>query len=205
LTARTQRYGIFGGTFDPPHIGHLILAAEAYQQLSLKRVLWVLTPAPPHKREQEITPSAARLAMLRAALGDDPAFELSGVDIDRPPPHYAADTMALLRAQMRAGCLYYLMGEDSLDDLPSWHAPARFLALCDGLGVMRRPRREVDLEALETQLPGVRAKLNFIQAPLLEISSTEIRGRVRQGRPYRYYLPPGVYEIVRSERLYLSD
>ena len=92
-----MRYGVFGGTFDPPHIGHLVLAAEALNQFGLDRVLWVLTPEPPHKSERLITDLGVRLEMLRAAIGEDPDFELSRVDIDRPPPHYAVDTMAVLR------------------------------------------------------------------------------------------------------------
>jgi nicotinate-nucleotide adenylyltransferase len=199
-----MRYGIFGGTFDPPHIGHLILAAEAYHQMSLDRVLWVLTPEPPHKNSQTITSLEVRLEMLQAALQDNPAFELSTIDIERPPPHYAADTLELLRERCRDGEFFFLMGEDSLADLPGWYAPMRFLDRCDGLGVMGRAEREVQLDILERQLPGISAKLQFIRAPLVEISSTDIRSRVRQGLPYRYYLPQAVYEVVRAGKLYLD-
>src|SRR4030042_4938152 len=102
-----MRLGIFGGTFDPPHVGHLILADEARVQLGLERVLWVLTPNPPHKMDQAITPLVDRLDMLRAALGDALHFELSRVDIDRPPPHYAVDTVRLLRRHHPDDTLVY--------------------------------------------------------------------------------------------------
>ena len=107
----SMRLGIFGGNLDPPHIGHLIFASEAHFQLNLDRVLWVLTPEPPHKREREVTSLDRRLALLNAALGDDPAFELSHVDIDRRAPHFAADTVGLLKTQFPNSSLVYLMGE----------------------------------------------------------------------------------------------
>src|SRR5512147_2567788 len=93
-----ERIGLFGGTFDPPHLGHLILAAEARDQLALTRLLWVLTPTPPHKLHQEITPLEHRLEMIRLAIAGSPEFELSRIEIDRPGPHYTLDTLGLIRA-----------------------------------------------------------------------------------------------------------
>jgi len=198
------RLGIFGGTFDPPHIGHLILASEALTQLSLDCVLWVLTNFPPHKAGQPITPLADRLNMLHAALDHDPAFKISHIDIDRPPPHYAVDTVQLLHEQYPSARLVYLMGSDSLVDLPLWHKPKEFILKCDELGVMRRPGEDEDLERLERQLPGLARRLRFIDAPLLEISSTELRHKIAKDGSFRYYLPPGVYKIIR-QRSYYSD
>lgn len=198
-----MRIGIFGGTFDPPHLGHLILAAEAIHQLRLERLLFVLTPDPPHKRDRSISVIEHRLAMLQAAIGDDPAFELSRVEIDRPGPHYAVDTVRLLQAEYPQAQLVYLMGGDSLRELPlNWHRPAEFVEACHALGVMRRPGDQIDMDALEAALPGLSAKVRFMQAPLLEIASRQIRRRVAQGRPYRYYLPPAVYEIIQRNGLY---
>jgi nicotinate-nucleotide adenylyltransferase len=107
-----MRLGILGGTFDPPHIGHLVLASEAQAQLDLGQVLWVLTPSPPHKQDQPITPLQHRQDMLLAALGDDPSFRFSRVDIERKPPHYAVDTVQLLQARYPDAELVYLMGGD---------------------------------------------------------------------------------------------
>ncbi len=135
------RLGIFGGTFDPPHIAHLILAAEAVDQMALDKVLWVLTPFPPHKTDKEITPCAQRLELLQAAIAGDSRFELSRVEIDRQPPHFALDTVTLLHQAYPGSRLVYLMGGDSLADLPVWYKPQQFVAACDEIGVMQRPGR----------------------------------------------------------------
>jgi nicotinate-nucleotide adenylyltransferase len=198
-----QSIGIFGGTFDPPHLRHLILADEARSQLQLDQVLWVLTPDPPHKTGQSITPLEHRLAMLQLAIqGVTPAFYLSKVDIDRRGPHYALDTLRLLAEQYPQAELVYLMGGDSLHDLPSWHRPAEVIANLASIGVMRRPGDSIDLTALEKVLPGLTAKVRFVDAPLLEISAREIRARAARGGPYRYYLPPPVYEYIQEHQLY---
>lgn len=200
--ARLERLGIFGGTFDPPHIGHLILAEEARAQLNLTRVLWVLTPNPPHKSGQRVSPLDVRLTLLQAAIAENPAFEISYVEIDRPPPHYAADTVQLLADAYPQAELVYLMGADSLRDLPLWREPRRFVEGCHALGVMRRPAAKIPLERLETQLPGITHKVQFIEAPLLQIASSHLRARIATGKPFRYFLPPSVYHIIVSSHLY---
>jgi nicotinate-nucleotide adenylyltransferase len=199
-----MRLGIFGGTFDPPHIAHLILAAEALSQLKIDRILWVLTPEPPHKLGQKITPLDIRLQLLKSALGDDPAFELSSVDIDRSPPHYAVDTMHLLAEQYPGAELVYLMGGDSLHDLPTWHEPQQLIRSCKFLGVMHRPGDLARLDEVETKLPGISTKVRWIVLPLLQVSSTDIRQRIAEGRPYRYFLPASVYDLIKSNGLYLT-
>ena len=196
------RLGVFGGTFDPPHLGHLILAAEAQAQLGLEKVLFVLTADPPHKRGKAIAPLEDRLAMLAAAITGQAIFELSRVEIDRPGPHYALDTVRLLAQEHKDKEIVYLIGGDSLRDLTNWHRPQEFIAACDALGAMRRPGSRIDLADLERALPGLSAKLEFVDAPLLEISSSEIRQRVRGGGHYRFYLPGAVCLIIRKKRLY---
>jgi nicotinate-nucleotide adenylyltransferase len=197
-----MRMGIFGGTFDPVHVGHLILAGEALDQLALDKLYWLLTPNPPHKPDREITSITTRVDMLQAAILGNDKFELSRLDIDRPPPHYAVDSLHLFRQRLPEAQLIYLMGGDSLGDLPDWHQPQQFIQACDGLGVMRRPGDHVDLSGLEKELPGITEKVRFVDAPLLEISSSIIRSRVAEGRHYRYYLPAAVCEIILSRGLY---
>lgn len=197
-----MRIGIFGGTFDPPHLGHLILAMEACGQLNLDRLLWVVTPDPPHKKGQSISPVKLRLRLIKAAIGDDPFFEVSRIELERPAPQYAVDTIGELREQFPGSELIYLMGGDSLHDLYEWHQPKLLVSLADGIGVMRRPGDLVDMTVLEQQLPGISAKLAFVDAPLLEISSRQIRERVKAGKPFRYYLPPAVYEQILALDLY---
>ena len=197
-----MRLGIFGGTFDPPHLGHLILASEAQSQLGLDRVLWVLTAGPPHKSGQVLTSLEHRLDMLGAAIRDNPLFEISRVEIDRTPPYYALETVRILTQAYPGDALLYLMGGDSLRDLPSWHKPLEFVQACDAIGVMRRPGEQADLESLELLIPGISRKLRFVEAPLLEIASSDIRERVAAGRPFRYYLPPAVFQIILDRKLY---
>jgi len=140
--------------------------------------------------------------MVRRALEAHAEFELSRLEIDRPPPHYALDTVRLAAEQYPGADAVYILGGDSLHDLPRWHEPRDFLAACHQIGVMRRPDDAVDLAALESALPGISSKLAFVDAPLLEISSQEIRRRAGEGRPFRHYLPPAVYEYIAANYLY---
>jgi nicotinate-nucleotide adenylyltransferase len=198
----TERIGIFGGTFDPPHLGHLILASEACTQLNLSRLLWVLTPNPPHKLSQVITSVEHRLEMLQRAISDNPAFELSRLELERSGPHYTLDTVRIVQEQFPLADIVLIIGGDSLRDLPTWRLAADLVSACREIGVMRRPGDSADLAALESLLPGLRAKIRFVDAPLLEIASSEIRRRVAEGISVRYYLPPAVYEYIQKERLY---
>jgi nicotinate-nucleotide adenylyltransferase len=202
LSGEARRIGIFGGTFDPPHVGHQILAAEARDQLELDQVLWVVTPDPPHKTGRAISPLAVRLELVQAAIGQDPGFVISRVEIDRPGPHYSVDTVQILARENPGAELFYLMGGDSLHDLPTWVRPREFINCLAGIGVMRRPQDFIDLPWLERVLPGSVARIHFVDAPLLEISSTSIRERIAHSRHFRYFLPPGVLEMIEEKGLY---
>jgi len=197
-----NRIGLFGGTFDPPHLGHLILASEARAQLNLTRLLWVLTPTPPHKLDQSITALDDRLAMVEKSIADNPAFQLSRIELERAGPHYTLDTVRQVLDEDPSAEVILLIGGDSLRDLPTWHRPADLVAVCREIGVMRRPGDSADLTALERVLPGIQAKVRFVDAPLLEIASSEIRRRVAAGEPFRYYVSPPVYEYILEHKLY---
>ena len=197
-----NRIGLFGGTFDPPHLGHLILASEAQSQLKLHRLLWILTPEPPHKQEHAITSIEHRLAMVELAIKDNPAFELSRIELDRPGPHYTLDTIKLIAEQNPDADIVPIIGSDSLHDLPKWHEPQQLVYACHWIGVMRRPHEESNLDELESQLPGIRSKVHYVDAPLLEIASREIRSRIAEGKSVRYYLPSNVYEYINTHHLY---
>jgi nicotinate-nucleotide adenylyltransferase len=199
-----MKLGIFGGTFDPPHLAHLILALEAHHQLGLNRVLWVLTPNPPHKGGVATGSLEDRLDMLTAAIAGNPSFQISQVEIDRPGPHFAADTMRILAGEFPQAEMFYLMGGDSFRDLTTWDRPGEFLASCQGLGVMRRPGDDINLPELETQLPGISHKVHFVEAPLLDISASGIRRHIRGGRPFRYYVPEPVYKLILEKGMYQS-
>lgn len=197
-----MRIGIFGGTFDPPHIGHLILAEDAREQLELDLVLWVLTPFPPHKNMQKISSVQDRMSMVLLAIAGNSRFSLSRVDIDRQPPHYAVDTVALLGEKNPEDELYYLMGADSLDDLLTWHEPQRFVSLCHGIGVMMRHDNTPDPIKLELEIEGFREKLHFLHTPVIEISGSDIRKRAAEGKPFRYLIPDKIHHYIINHKLY---
>ena len=199
---RHERLGLFGGTFDPPHMGHLILASEARSQLDLTRVLWTVTPDPPHKQDQFITPLEDRLAMVKLAIQENPFFEISDVELNRPGPHYTVDTIHVLAQQNPNAEIVPIIGGDSLQDLPTWHEPKELVYAAHWVGVMRRPGEKPNLTELERELPGITSKVHYVDAPLLEIASREIRTRVFDGRPYRYYVPAPVYRYINEHHLY---
>ncbi len=194
--------GLFGGTFDPPHLGHLILASEAAHQFKLTRVLWVLAPDPPHKLDQSLTPLRHRLEMLKRMIADNPIFEISYLEINRPGPHYTIDTVRALTGQEPNADITLLMGGDSFRDLPKWRESSNLVTAVKKIGVMRRPDDSFDLRALESQIRGVTEKVGFLDALLQELSSREIRRRIAEGEAYRYYLFPAVYEYIEKNNLY---
>ncbi len=197
-----QRIGLFGGTFDPPHLAHLLLASESAYQLNLSRVLWILTPNPPHKDNDPITALEHRLAMLDLTIADNPLFELSRLELERPGPHFSVDTIKQFAVQEPEADIILLIGGDSLHDLPTWRSPADLVAAVHQIGVMRRPGDSVDVSSLVEKLPGIDRKVRFVDTLRQNISSTEIRRRIANGEPYRYYLLPSVYEYIVKHRLY---
>jgi nicotinate-nucleotide adenylyltransferase len=161
-----------------------------------------VTPDPPHKLDQSITALEHRLAMVKLAIRDNPCFELSDIELSRPGPHYTVDTIKLLARENPNAEIVPIIGGDSLNDLPTWHQPRELLYAAHWVGVMRRPGEVTNLDALERELPGISSKIHYVDAPLLEIASREIRERAATGRPYRYYLPALVYEYIEGHQLY---
>lgn len=197
-----MRVGIFGGTFDPPHIGHLILAEEAWFQLKLDVVTIVPAGDPPHKRDRRLSAAASRVRMVEAAIAGNDHFRLSRVDVDRPGPHYTIDMVRLLRDSLPTGSeLFFLMGSDSLRDLPNWHLADRLVANCR-LVALTRHDVTLDWEYLEAALPGLRQRVIQLDMPELEIASHILQERVRSGQPIRYQAPAAVEAIIMAEGLY---
>jgi nicotinate-nucleotide adenylyltransferase len=172
-------------------------------------VLFVPAGRPPHKQTDELSSSKDRAAMVRAAIEDNGAFELSRVDLDRPGPHYTVDTLALLQAQFpEVGKWFFLMGEDSLHDLPSWYdvegilAQATLAVMPRSLALSSRSKR-VDLDTLYERIPQLQAKpLIWLDVPPIDYSSTVLRNRAREGLPLRYLAPPKVVAYVHKHNLY---
>lgn len=193
------RLGILGGSFNPPHIGHLLIASDAADQLGLEKVLFVPAAAPPHKVVDDDTPAEIRLEMTRLAIAGDERFEVSSVELDRDLV-YTLDTIAAIRQQHEGYRLYFVMGSDSLLQFETWHQPSAILALCR-LAVVLRPGdepREVDEVARDLG----RGFAIVLQTASIDLSSRDVRNRVRGGRPIRYLVPPAVEDFVRERRLY---
>lgn len=194
--------GIFGGTFDPPHLGHLILASEAKQQLGLDKVLWVVTPDSPFKTSQNKSDIEHRVVMVKLAIEPEPAFELSLVELQRPGPHYTIDTLTIIQNEYPQASLVLLMGGDSLSQLHEWKDPQGILQIVHKIGVMARPSESRILGPSTSQLAGLEQKLAWVSAPLLEISSSDIRARIASGRHYRFFLPNAVFEYMQNISVY---
>jgi nicotinate-nucleotide adenylyltransferase len=199
-----MRIGIVGGTFDPIHHGHLVAAEEVRSSLGLDRVLFVPVGTPPHKR-RPITPAADRVAMLAAAIADNPGFVVSRVEVDRPGPSYSVDTLAQLREEYGAATeLFFVVGMDALSEMLSWHRPARLMELARIVAVTRPGFPSFDLARLEAAMPGAREAIQFVAVPELRISATDLRRRVATGRPIRYQVPSAVEAYIREHGLYRS-
>jgi len=196
-----ERLGVLGGTFDPPHLGHLILAETAASALGLERVLFVPAGEPPHKQGQRISPAADRLAMLERALAGNARFDISRVDLDRPGPHFTVDMLALLGKAHPGAALYFILGGDSLADLLTWRDPVGVIEAAR-LAVMRRPGAALDLDVLAQRIPGAGARLDVVDAPMIGISGSALRKQIGQGRSVRYQIPDAVLEYIQAHGLY---
>ena len=191
-----QRVGLFGGSFNPPHLAHLIVAEQVREQAGLDRVLWVPCHTPPHKDEQELAAPRHRLAMVRLAVEGNPFFEVSDIEIRRGGRSYTIDTIRALQAQHPDWELMLILGEDSLRTFHTWRAPEEIVARVPLIVYHRpdAPDHPVD--------PRFLARTTFVEAPLLEISATEIRRRCREGRSIRYLVPELVRQYIIKNQLY---
>jgi nicotinate-nucleotide adenylyltransferase len=195
------KIGIYGGTFNPVHLGHLILAQFALAELPLDKVIFIPAANPPHKKSARIADPELRWQMLNLAVADNPAFEVSRIEFDRSGISYTADTLEQLRQSLRVTSkeLYLLIGADSLLDLHKWHTPQRIFELSQ---VAVFPRPAVNLEGVR---PDFLAKIIRIKTPLIEISSTLVRQNIKTGRSIRYLVPPAVQNFIEQNQLYLQD
>ncbi len=193
---------MLGGTFDPVHIGHLILAEEARNQLDLSAVRFVPAGDPPHKRDRSLAPVNDRVRMIELAIAGHASFRVSRADADRPGPHYTIDMIESVKGQLSPGSqIYFLMGLDSLRDLPGWYAPDRLVAACH-LVALTRHDIELDWNKLEAALPGISERVTILDMPELEIASNQYQARVRTGRSIRYLVPEGVRAYIQARELY---
>lgn len=197
-----MRLGVFGGTFDPVHIGHLVVAEEARACLGLDRVIWIPARISPHKLNVVPASSEDRYRMVCLAVQGNPAFEVARVDLDREGPSYTVDTLRMLQVEYGAAAqLYFVLGADSLLTFRAWHLPMEILRLAR-LVVISRPGYAPDLPALEQDLPGISGATQVLDTISLDISATELRARVMAGQPIRYQVPDQVLEYIAAHHLY---
>jgi nicotinate-nucleotide adenylyltransferase len=196
------RIGLLGGTFNPPHVGHLICAQEARARLRLERVLLVPVHTPPHKEAEADPGVEARVALCEAAAAGDARLAVSRAEADVPGPSFTVDTLRRLHDQCPEDQLTFIVGADMARSLPRWRAPAQILSLAE-LGVAGREgvSRE-EIESALSELPGARERVRFFDMPRVDISSTMIRSRVAQGLPIRHLVPDAVASLIASEGLY---
>jgi nicotinate-nucleotide adenylyltransferase len=197
----TWRLGILGGTFDPPHFGHLRLAGVALTQLHLDRVLFAPVGMQPLKRDERSSTPEHRARMVELAITEEPRFALSRVDLDRPGPHYTVDLLAIIQQQYPDAALWFIMGEDSLGDLLRWRDPARIIQLAR-LAVLRRTGYEPAWSTLDRDLPDLQTRIDWIDHAELDVSATDIRQHVQQGQSIEALVPPKVIEFIRAQHLY---
>ena len=195
---RSHRIGIFGGTFDPPHVGHTRVAADVADFLGLERVLWIPAGEPPHKPSGRVSPAAVRLEMVRAAVRADRRFEACTLEYDRPGPSFTVDTLETLRRAMPEADLVLIVGADQFADLGAWRDPERIVALAT-LAVMDRDGASARMAPPE--LAGAE-RARTVPVRRVDVSSTRIRQLVREGRDVSGLVPPGVLDIIEREGLY---
>ena len=195
-----MKVGILGGTFDPVHVAHLVLAEQARDQLGLDQVLFVPAGEPWRKAHRTITDATHRLAMLQIALEGNEDFALSDIELRRDGPTYTADTLAALAGERLDDAFWFMVGADALADLPHWHEPERIVKHAM-LAVAPRDVQEVNLTALA--VPGITPdRIVQFDAPRMAISSSEIRARIAAGRTVRYLVPERVRQYIEAHGLY---
>jgi nicotinate-nucleotide adenylyltransferase len=193
-----MKVGVYGGTFDPPHMGHLILAEAAREQLKLDKVMFIPAGDPWRKADRKVTPAFHRLEMTRLAVQGNAAFEVQDFEVVREGPSYTVETLEILRDHLGNDAeLYLILGEDALADLPNWRQPERLVELST-LAVANR--RGVTMPAL----PFDRARVVPVEMPGIDISSTELRARAARGLSLRYQAPDAVITYIEANGLYRS-
>ncbi len=196
-----MRIGILGGTFNPPHLGHLVAAQEAYRELDLDQVMLIPAGTPPHKPVDEEPGPEHRLELCRLAVGDDERFTVSDLELRRDGPSFTVDTLDVLSTQSPSDDLFLILGGDIAAGLPKWHEPERVLELATVAIAKRRGTAKAAVEGALAQLKGGE-RARFFQMPRIGISSTMVRRRVRAGQPIRYFVPDGVMHYISRHGLY---
>ncbi|MDD5093822.1 MAG: nicotinate-nucleotide adenylyltransferase [Dehalococcoidia bacterium] len=195
--------GLLGGTFDPIHLGHLIIAEAVRERLGLSHITFIPSGYPWLKSDRQITAAKHRLAMVKLAIESNPRFEMSTAEMERSGPSYTVDTVRAIRQEIGPDAkIYFIAGTDALVDLPRWKDPDRVAELCQIVGMRRPSVSEAQLTPLKSALPKIYACIRFVDVPQIDISSSDIRERVRKGLSIRYLVPLGVETYIQEHQLY---
>jgi len=198
--------GVMGGTFDPIHNGHLIVAEEIKARLNLAEVLFVPAGQPWLKMNRTISAAEHRVQMVRLAVADKPYFKLSTMEVERAGPSYTIDTIAELKAQLGdEDELFFILGWSSLAELPKWREPARLIEMCYLVVVPRPDYPRPDRKKLEAAIPGLSQRVMVMDKPRIDISASEIRNRVARGLSVRHLVPEPVNRYIKEHRLYITE
>jgi len=196
--------GVFGGTFDPIHIGHLIIAEEARLRLGLSQVIFVPAGEPWFKQGRQISPVAHRLEIVKLAIASNPHFAVSTVDLQRAGPSYTVDTLADLRRELgETANFYFILGLDALAEFDMWREPRMIIDMCYLVAARRPEASDLDLEPLERSIPGISRRIIILDNPQIGISSSKIRQRVAKGVSIHNFVPDAVEQYIREQGLYL--
>ena len=197
--------GVLGGTFDPIHMGHLVVAEEVRARLNLAEVLFVPARQRPLKTDSPVLSAEHRVQMVRLAIADKPYFKLSTMEIERPGVSYTVDTIAELQGQLGGGDeLFFILGWDSLAEFPRWKEPSRLIKMCRLVAVPRPGSPPPQLKSLEALIPGLSQRVTLMDKPEIDISASGIRSRLAQGLSIHHLVPEPVEEYIKEHRLYIS-
>ena len=198
-----MRIGVFGGTFDPIHLGHLIVAEDARIALGLDEVLFIPAGQPWFKSYRRVTDACHRLAMARLAVEGNPFFHVTDIEVRRSGPSYTVDTLAELRERYAKAEFVVILGIDALREIDRWHEPRLLFEMASVAG-MARPGASLDPSVLNAAIPGASSRMRVLDSALIDISGTDIRGRVAEGKSVRYRVPAAVAAYIRENGLYLA-
>jgi nicotinate-nucleotide adenylyltransferase len=198
-----MKIGVLGGTFDPVHRGHIMMADEAMKSLGLSEVILVPAGQPISKMKERLTPAEHRLQMLRLAVAEKPYLRVSTMEMERPGPSYTVDTITELRKKYGSKDeLLFIMGWDSLAQLPNWREPDRIISMCSLVAVPRPGFPRPDLKIIEKKIPGISKRVVFLEKPRADISATDIRKKVARGESIDHLVPAPVVEYIKKNKLY---
>ncbi len=201
-----NRLGIMGGTFDPIHYGHLVAAEMARSEFNLSKVLFIPSGKPPHKDRRDISEAVLRFEMIELAIQDNPAFDISALELERKGPSYTVDTLRVLRRTWPEHELYFITGTDALREIFSWREAEEILTMTEFIGAARPGFDASDfLLQVQQEHPETQGRIHYLEVPALAISSTDIRTRVKRGLPIRYLLPEPVRHFIQQYGLYTTE